>query len=247
MKRHRLAHMLKVAPDQITNPLPINMSNEIQFMRFKQYGPKTKSTEKKKSSVPTPQKIMDFWKKNPFANDLSIMTEFPVTISQLHIMKNIYKFQPKPNDNRSKRQVFWLYGPSDHGKSTMVKQNVAELGLSHYKMLNATDFKWYDDYQFERVLEMPEVGLDRFPPICALKDLCDVSPTRVERKGSTVHIRPLVVFITSQHSLERVYQKQYEADKMVRNRIYSYPVPHCTDDGYEEIKAEIIALIKTFL
>ena len=53
-------------------------------MRFKQYGPKTKSTEKKKSSVPTPQKIMDFWKKNPFANDLSIMTEFPVTISQLH-------------------------------------------------------------------------------------------------------------------------------------------------------------------
>ena len=64
-----------------------------------------------------------------------------------------YKFRPKPENNKYKTTSF-LRGALDVGKSTMVRQICEEMELSYFKMLNSDQFKWYDQYDYEIVLEM---------------------------------------------------------------------------------------------
>lgn len=55
----------------------------------------------------------------------------------------------------------------------MIRNITAELDLSYFRMMNTQDFRWFEQYHWEHVLQLLKVGLDCKPPINALKYLCD--------------------------------------------------------------------------
>lgn len=112
-----------------------------------------------------------------------------------------------PEAQSRARVNVWLFGKPDLGKSRWALQGWGpNAGMSRYvKMHN----KWFDDYRFEDVVIIDDLDQSGHTNNLAMyKHLGDAHPFRVEVKGASMMIRPKVVIITSNQSLQDVFSNQ---------------------------------------
>lgn len=118
---------------------------------------------------------------------------------QIKTWEYIYaKFAPPPQD-RTQLWNLWITGPSGAGKSSLVRKTFPTF---YSKPMN----KWWDGYQREDV-----VLLDDFDPEHAkyltyyLKIWADHYAFNAEVKGGMLRMRPSVVIVTSQYSIDQCF------------------------------------------
>lgn len=92
---------------------------------------------------------------------------------------------------------FWYYGPTDTGKTVRAK----ELGTYFVKAPN----KWFCGYTSEDVLIVEDVGPEHASFLkYALKMWADHSPFTAQTKGSSIYIRPKIIVVTSNYSIDQM-------------------------------------------
>lgn len=112
-------------------------------------------------------------------------------------------FSTPPVDLQSVTGV-WFYGPSGTGKSHRAR---AEFPGSYLKPAN----KWWDSYQGQSSVLIDDLGIQHAPLSHHLKIWADRYAFPAEQKGSTIQIRPLVIIVTSNYTIEELF-KDYPND-----------------------------------
>jgi hypothetical protein len=145
----------------------------------------------------------------------------------------------KPPSDRPKLWNFWIHGPSGTGKSSTIRRLFLPEEI-YYKPVN----KWWDHYQME--------------PICLIEDLepshhtflsyylklwADHYVFTAEQKGSVFKVRPGIVIITSQYSIEQCFALADQATRDAMHRRFEpYQPGPLLEDKLMETKQELLEL-----
>lgn len=122
-----------------------------------------------------------------------------IYIRMYNTLKNISKdFQTKPDPCDVK--CFWIYGPTGTGKSHCVETTFPDC----YKKC-MDDMKWFDLYNGEEVIYLEDIDKYQVKWGGMLKRLADRWPMLASIKGTMRYIRPKIVIVTSNYSIEEIW------------------------------------------
>lgn len=151
--------------------------------------------------------IREFAKRN----DLDAIDP-DVFVKHYHSLKVIAKdYQKRPDDLEGVCGL-WFYGPPNTGKSHKARE---EAGTSWYdKPCN----KWWDGYQGEKIVIIDD--FDRNHKVLGhhLKRWTDRYSFPAESKGSTIQVRPEKVIVTSNYSIEEIFDDDPELAAALKRR-----------------------------
>lgn len=104
---------------------------------------------------------------------------------------------------------YWYHGPPNTGKSTYARQKLEEMFGGFY-VYNKT--KWWDGYTGQKAVLIEELSPKSAEGQADFyKVLLDLYPIRVEKKGSSMVIRPQVIIITSNYFIAEVFPLDVKA------------------------------------
>lgn len=130
-----------------------------------------------------------------------IEAEYPnAYLRQYRTLKLIAKDNLKPPADLGAPVGVWIWGKPGVGKSFRARQ---EYPGAYLKMYN----KWWDGYQGQESVIMDEMELEGAFMGHLLKVWCDEYAFITECKGSALVIRPKVFVITSNYSIDQVFQE----------------------------------------
>lgn len=118
---------------------------------------------------------------------------------------NLYKLHNTEHKERETLSNYWFMGDTGAGKSKEARARyLATHGTPYLKMLN----KWWDGYQGEKVVILDDITPDHTHIQHHLLQWLDHYPFNAEVKGGTINIRPEIIIITSNYSIEEVFGKR---------------------------------------
>lgn len=103
----------------------------------------------------------------------------------------------------------WLYGESGVGKSRIVHDLFPK---AYLKSCN----KWWDGYQGEDIVLIDDVDPNHKVLGHHMKLWGDHYPFPAEHKGTTIRIRPKLVIVTSQYSINEVFDDRHTQSALAR-------------------------------
>lgn len=146
------------------------------------------------------------------AGDLNEIIEVdPVSyVQHYHAYKRIQQDNPKRVQDLDDVCGEWLWGEPGVGKSYRARKE----NPNHYdKPLN----KWWDGYRGEDCIILDDVGLGQGSWIGdLLKRWADRYSYPAEQKGTTVQIRPKKIVVTSNYTIEQIFQDETLAKAVSR-------------------------------
>jgi len=105
----------------------------------------------------------------------------------------------------------WIHGPAGCGKTTSANRKYPDAFL---KPIN----KWWDGYQGEETVICDDFGIYHRELTTSLKHWADFLPFVAETKGSSTYVRPKRFIVTSQYTIEKIWENDEEALAALRRR-----------------------------
>ena len=145
------------------------------------------------------------------------LEEIPAAIRVLHYnkLKSIAKDHMQFSDADHLRGI-WIYGKAGSGKSRWVREHCKPL---YPKLCN----KWWDGYQGEPYVVMDDIMPEHKFLSQQLKIWTDRYDCILETKGAAVHSQYQWFIITSQYSIDEVFEDSRDREALHR-RIQEYPI-----------------------
>lgn len=122
----------------------------------------------------------------------------------------IYKALKYKADHLDSLSNLWLCGPSGYGK-TRLADHIAP--TAYTKSCN----KWWDGYQFEEVVIINDFGKEHSVLGHHMKLWGEHRPFQAEVKGGQILIRPKRVIVTSQYTIDDIWEDE-ETRSAIRRR-----------------------------
>lgn len=138
-----------------------------------------------------------------------------VYVSHYNKLKAIAKDHMKFEDCEHLRGI-WIYGKAGSGKSRWVREHCKPL---YPKLCN----KWWDGYQGEPYVVMDDIMPEHKFLSQQLKIWTDRYDCILETKGGAVHSQYQWFIITSQYSIDEVFEDSRDREALHR-RIQEYPI-----------------------
>jgi len=115
---------------------------------------------------------------------------------------------------REHLENYWLHGSTGTGKSRSVRDFARRHSLGLYLKEGN---KWWDGYNGEPVVLLEEFGPEHVALLGGLlKVWADHYPFRCEIKGGSLQIRPRIIIVTSNFSMETVFSMNGVLEPMIR-------------------------------
>jgi len=127
--------------------------------------------------------------------------------STLKRIRTDYQVKPDPVDTK----CYWIYGPTGTGKSHAVEN----APFTVYKK-TMDDLKWFDGYQNEDCIYLEDIDKYQVKWGGLLKRLADKWPMQASIKGSMQYIRPRIVCVTSNVTIEEIWTDSCTVDPLLR-------------------------------
>lgn len=143
-----------------------------------------------------------------------IRLEYPdIWLRNYRALRNVVKdYAPRVPDAGTECGI-WLYGAAGCGKSRSAREWCIQMGYQYYsKNCN----KWWDNYQNEPVALMDDVDKTHACLGHHLKIWCDRYAFQAEVKGSAMWIRPHTFIVTSQYTIEDIWEDNETRDALRR-------------------------------
>lgn len=136
----------------------------------------------------------------------SLVEDYPHEMLMYNKHLNMMRDLLNPvQDMQTKRNMIWIYGPSNTGKTTKAKM----LAREDWFEKNPSN-KWWDGYNRQKTVIIEDMGPDfaknkdlMWPS--TLKILADRFVVTVEVKGGTLRIRPETIIVTSQYEMWELF------------------------------------------
>lgn len=114
----------------------------------------------------------------------------------------------------SRLENYWYHGPSGAGKSVSARKFISEQSYSHY-LKDCT--KWWDGYEHEDVVLLEELGPQHIPALTELlKKWADYYPYQAEVKGGYLLIRPKIIIVTTNYSIDELFSTSHDREPINR-------------------------------
>lgn len=105
----------------------------------------------------------------------------------------------------------WIHGTSGSGKTRAANQAYPN---AYLKPLN----KWWDGYQSEDVVILDDMDIFHRELTSDIKHWADFLPFIAETKGSSTYARPKKFIVTSQYTIEEIWNSDPESLAAIRRR-----------------------------
>lgn len=152
-------------------------------------------------------------------------TEARLQICHFGNMLKINFSYPRGLTELDKLENEWVWGPPGVGKSTYARKKGADSQLGVY--VKDAQTKWWDGYAHQGFVIIDDLEKEAKYMLHMLKMVGDHYPTRVEIKGAYTEIRPKHVIVTSNYSIDEVFEDE-QARAAIKRR---YKLTHMTSVG----------------
>lgn len=166
-------------------------------------------------------------------HDMDMVLELdPVSYLQhYHAYKRIIQDNPMKIENLKDVCGEWIYGPPGVGKSHKVREENPDIYL---KPAN----KWWDGYQNEEVVYIEDFDMNHKVLGHHLKLWADKWPFAAEQKGTTIKIRPKKLIITSNYSIEEIFNEDQVLQDAIKRRFKQIHMNQIYKPNYAEHSAQ---------
>jgi len=107
----------------------------------------------------------------------------------------------------------WLYGESGDGKSSKARR---ENPVLYVKDVDHDSERWWDMYEGEEVALIEDLSPYNIKMTDALKKWSDRYPFKAQVKGSYMQIRPRKIVVTSQYTIDEIWQDEKTREALHR-------------------------------